>query len=708
YNVLPVLFYDSCRIRLLCVSLCLAVALSGSSPVLYGEVQLPGYPNPYPASLNEVWDLAVPQGFALQLTFRYLDIEPSQDCYYDSLTVMSGKKVLGRFCGQNSADENHPGNSPILSPSNRLRLLFQSDSSSPGPHQHIGFKAFYQAIDVDECASPVQEGEEPLCQHYCHNILGGYLCSCRHGYELQPNNRTCQLQCGGGVFTEPRGLISSPGYPNLSPPGLSCRYTIRVEPGFHITLHFLGLFDIEHQLSQCPHHWLKVSIPGHADLLLCGSEAPAPIVSSSNEVRLEYHTDQRGDSRGWRLEYTTERVQCPSPRSISHGRVTPQFLKYQFRDYIRVKCDTGYKLMMGEKEIGGYFSMCKSDGQWHLPLPECRIIDCGTPSNLLNGGVQFLSGSLNQYQSVIHYHCNEPYYVLERGAVVNYTCAADRKWTDSNSNYIIPTCFPVCGKPSASPSLTQRILGGQDAEEGAFPWQVFLNTFYGRAGAALIADRWILTAAHNVHSKKHSLQSLETIVESLEVYVGDNDVENILKNKLSVEAVFPHPGFSQSSTSFDNDLALIKLKEPVTVNRHIMPLCLPPEGTPYSPGSVGYVSGWGVTEEDTISNRLKFIRLPVVEQEKCRSSIESQRGRQRDIPTLTENMFCAGLPEGGKDTCQGDSGGAFTLQKGGSGGAFYAAGIVSWGIKCGEKGTYGVYTKVGNYLSWIKETMEKN
>lgn len=51
----------------------------------------------------------------------------------------------------------------------------------------------------------------------------------------------------------------------------------------------------------------------------------------------------------------------------------------------------------------------------------------------------------------------------------------------------------VCGRPVYS----GRILGGQDAVEGHWPWQVSLH--YGQThicGGSLISDRWILTAAH--------------------------------------------------------------------------------------------------------------------------------------------------------------------------------------------------------------------
>lgn len=43
------------------------------------------------------------------------------------------------------------------------------------------------------------------------------------------------------------------------------------------------------------------------------------------------------------------------------------------------------------------------------------VIDCGEPKTLLNGGFEFVSGFENQYQSVIKYHCNHPFYGLLGG-----------------------------------------------------------------------------------------------------------------------------------------------------------------------------------------------------------------------------------------------------------------------------------------------------
>lgn len=118
-----------------------------------------------------------------------------------------------------------------------------------------------------------------------------------------------------------------------------------------------------------------------------------------------------------------------------------------------------------------------------------------------------------------------------------------------------------------------------------------------------------------------------------------------------------------------------------------------------------WVSGFGVTEEFSTANHLRYIGLPIVDQNVCHSSIETVKKKQIDVFTLTENMFCAGLPEGGQDTCQGDSGSGFVMK---NNDAYYAAGIVSWGVDCGQPGRYGVYTRIARYTNWIQKTMEEN
>lgn len=79
------LFLRLSRFLYMLASECLP--LPDPEPPMYGEVQSPQYPQPYPPNLLEQWDLSVPEGYQIRLTFTHLDIEPSAGCVYDAITV---------------------------------------------------------------------------------------------------------------------------------------------------------------------------------------------------------------------------------------------------------------------------------------------------------------------------------------------------------------------------------------------------------------------------------------------------------------------------------------------------------------------------------------------------------------------------------------------------------------------------------------------
>uniref|UniRef100_A0A3Q2QMA4 Vitamin K-dependent protein C n=1 Tax=Fundulus heteroclitus TaxID=8078 RepID=A0A3Q2QMA4_FUNHE len=452
--------------------------------------------------------------------------------------------------------------------------------------------------------------------------------------------------------------------------------------------------------QKCLHHWLEVNIPGRKPMRLCGGTSPGIINTNSNTVRLDYHIGARGQSNGWSLRYSTSRAMCPVPGNVTNGRVTPSLTEYYYRDHIYVHCDQGYKLMMDGQEIKCFSAMCQSNREWNLSLPECHnsIIDCGEPDPLLNGGVTFLSDFQNQYLSVVQYHCNEPFYSPYGGNNVSFTCEADSHWRSNNEDVLRPICQPVCGRPTKPIEYAAgRIIGGSDAPKDTIPWQVLINIDSNRGGGMIIADHWILTAATTVLANEQV------------ICLGDSDVHQLTASpSLNATAIHVHPEYNNpDSLNYDNDIALIKLQDPVTFDASIMPLCLPAEDDTYDTGIMGMVSGFGVTDKGAkrfLTNKLKYVHVPVEDQEICRKSLKRRPGTR--TPTLTNNMFCAGMPDGGKDSCQGDSGSAFTLQS--ENGRFWAAGIVSWGVKCGQRGTYGFYTKVANYVDWINKIMQEN
>ncbi|XP_019948632.2 complement C1r subcomponent [Paralichthys olivaceus] len=332
--------------------------------------------------------------------------------------------------------------------------------------------------------------------------------------------------------------------------------------------------------------------------------------------------------------------------------------------------------------------------------PNRTVTECGEPEPLLNGGMTYLSDFQNQNGSVVQYFCNEPFYSLPGDANTIFTCGADGKWKSSHDSVVTPTCIAVCGRPTQHLSAYQRIIGGEDAPDNTIPWQVQVK-YIGSGGGMVIADRWIMTAAHVV-----AQEGTPEFNDTIRIYMGHTD-QTLMVSPVCAASVHIHPDYNNTkNVQYNNDIALIKLQDPITFNSSVMPICLPAQNATYVTGEMGLVAGFGTTSVySRPANNLQYVHLPVVDQETCIDSFSSYMLRWNKARILTDNMFCVGLPEGGKDSCQGDGGSPYALRDNES---FWVAGIVSWGVECGQQGTYGVYTRVANYLDWIMKTMQEN
>lgn len=219
-----------------------------------------------------------------------------------------------------------------------------------------------------------------------------------------------------------------------------------------------------------------------------------------------------------------------------------------------------------------------------------------------------------------------------------------------------------------------------------------------KGGAAIIDDRWILTAAHVMHGYGWA--------SNVEVKMGM--VRRVDKEAVKgiVEEVFIHPDYVHNEVNYNNDIALIKIKR-VPINELVMPICLPGRDERYNlkTDDMGKVSGWGHKNHNPVPTvNLQSVSLPVVDYGVCKAAYDKVIEKKL---TVTENMICAGYADGGKDSCQGDSGGGFAFHDAVTQ-SWFVGGVVSWGHGCAQAGFYGVYTKVSNYLSWIEDIMAKN
>ena len=254
---------------------------------------------------------------------------------------------------------------------------------------------------------------------------------------------------------------------------------------------------------------------------------------------------------------------------------------------------------------------------------------------------------------------------------------------------------PVQQEPDAQPQNpdTPAIVGGQEAQPGAWPWAVALvhaNTAAADlfCGGSLIDPSWVLSAAHCTFNANGSLLQPGQV----DVVVGRHQLSSNTGQRIDVVRIVRHPDYHDGS--FDNDVALFELATPAAAATiKFIDTQMPALESANRPVTV---IGWGTTDDGELSDVLRQVEIPLVDLTTCRLSYGIFANK------VTDNMLCAGLKAGGKDSCQGDSGGAL-MTFDNSTSTWKQVGVVSWGEGCAAPNFYGVYTKISRYADFIAQ-----
>ncbi|KAL1459824.1 hypothetical protein WDU94_011777 [Cyamophila willieti] len=346
----------------------------------------------------------------------------------------------------------------------------------------------------------------------------------------------------------------------------------------------------------------------------------------------------------------------------------------------------------------------------HSTKPMCfRNGTCTFHVNQSSPGDAYISLSKTTSDGVIHACSNNDLHIIDPNYSSDITDA--RKDNFAHGPNWTPLGINRCGvidstvKTVQFKSSSTKVVGGEITERGQFPWQVGLyrkpideDDFKIFCGGSIITQQHILTAAH-------CFQDFEKF--SYKAIVGDYDrtMAEPEEQEFNFDGneIYSHQNYSKST--HENDLAIIKLKGTIQLNKYAQPICLPANTLKYEEKLDCVVSGWGKTrdmESADNSINLRAAQVQTLPYEDCRKE-ESYGSKIKD------SMFCAGSFKGGVDSCQGDSGGPIVCDvQDPNKHTLIQYGIVSFGRGCGNAKKPGVYTRLSQYQDWIDQTLKES
>lgn len=302
---------------------------------------------------------------------------------------------------------------------------------------------------------------------------------------------------------------------------------------------------------------------------------------------------------------------------------------------------------------------------------------------------------------------------------VRYCCPSNqtvKETIESNQGKAVQL---KCGRASTSAktnifarffnSILSKIINGVESRPNSWPWLVSIGVRYRTSsgvwqnrthicGGTLIEPSHVLTAAHCLEQKIDDrfvpLTATNPTLESFFILrIGVHDIRTTRSEEIyRAKRIFNHERFI--SSTFENDIALIRLDRPVLTSEHTSPICLPTKNV--QPGRQVTVAGWGTVSEVSRvhSNVLRQANVNVLPVVNCRV--------YKDVHYDSSRQLCAAALDWSKDTCAGDSGGPLMYQENG---VWSIGGITSYGYGCSKRGFPGVYTRTVPFMTWIKQKM---
>jgi len=272
----------------------------------------------------------------------------------------------------------------------------------------------------------------------------------------------------------------------------------------------------------------------------------------------------------------------------------------------------------------------------------------------------------------------------------------------------------VCKVVYISADPETHIIGGQNANGLNHSWTVSIFRCSGNGckgesmcddflcSGTLIHNQWVLTAAH-CHTSGLPANFYKVVVGDYKL----TEEYEVPEFRTEAESFIVHENFTISGTLLQNDIALIKLKEPMpTSNVTCLDLNTDLENLD---GNFCRLMGWGQyhfnasdrAQECSSSKTLSYIDVELVNKIICREDYQPENYTVYDYNICAGVLGSDGDSIGGIGACKGDSGGGLVCVNKDSGSA-ELVGVTSWGSNpCAMKHKPTVYTSTSSFLAWI-------